>query len=744
MYFNIMCILYTNRVGLEFDILLISTVRTYCDLTFTHASLSKDMGFFTNPKLLNTAITRARYRVFLVGDVRALCSVGECKMCWIYIIRYCFVNNSFFSRISYLEIMENIQGGRQIKDVGDSNKSNNDDILYRQTLPEDNDALEPLTNLSIKETFTLNPSLISSLNDSQTVMNEENLNEKSEQETDIEPKYPVNIGLSSIQDVEKLNSSSNWSLVQNKPSLAVTSKTPISLQSINQPVPKIIPIPKNEVTRDNAFAKSSEIPKKLDVSLPQSDQETFLISRISDSIRTTTTTATMEVGQLPPNIHNTSVQPSLHLMNNQIGYVQHQQTTTATLLGNQPIEKQRVDANTNVHQWLPSATQTYHLPVIPTANAFQPTGHYYHPMMGPAATVIYPNQPGYPNMFIFPNKMHPQHCQQQQQHQQQQQQAPMNWFMVQQQQQHQQQPIFIRPQYYPNQRNLNNHTNPVNDQPPMQQQLQQQWHPQQQQQQQQPPQQLIYIPSFSKSTLRYKIQFLYDYCIHVLESAKSSQSLKDYIKRSTINVFQDVDGSEELPYSFTKKIFHEIELKIEANYTLVHDELTEFSGFIPDSAAHVFSHRLDQIEKKLTSLKVSFSSGPKMEEESSEKKACLQFMLKLCCHEAEICRKLQKERDSHAIFLEVKVSFLESKLNELHQLFEKNNLLIQDNSGASKWRESTTNITRLITPLVGGDVNLEDEEVDLWLAKQKDDPHVKEYHTAYNRRMAQRLPSPTP
>ena len=622
------------------------------------------------------------------------------------------MNNSFFSGISYLEIMESIQAARQITNDDDST-SDNDDILRRETSREGSDALKSLTKLSIKETFSLNPSLVQSLNDPPTDMNNISSEERVTEEN-TQPKY--NVGLSNLQDVGLSNSSSNWSLVQKKPPLTNANKTSNSPQPFNQPVSNM-----NAIVKSVTYDKSDNGPS-------QSNQNAPITSNSSNLTTTTIAEATMEAQQLSPNLHNTSAP-----MNNPIGYVRHQQTTT--FFGNQQIGIQPT-TNTNLQQWLPSVSPAYHLPIIPTANAFQPTAHYYHPMMRPATSLICPNRPGYPSMMMFHNTIH-------QQQQQQQRLTPGNCHIIQQQQQ-QQQPFFIRPSFYMNQGSSFIHVNSINEQPLIQQPpIQQppiQQPPMQSELIQPQPQQLIYIPSFSISTLRHKIQFLHDYCIHVLETSNSVQSLKDYIKRSTINAFQEVDDCYELPYTVSAKIVHGIELKIEANYTLVHNELTEFSGFILDTAAHIFSHRLDKIEMKLTSLEAPFSKGVKMEDETSEKKACLQFMLKLCSHEAEICRKLQKERDSHAIFLEVKVSFLESKLSELHQLFVKNNLLIPDSAGGNERREGTP----FTTPLMVSCVNKEDYEVDSWLAQREDDPHVKEYQAEYDRRMAQRLPSPTP
>ena len=72
---------YFVIAGLEFDALFISTVRTYNTMT-TETMKRSDLGFLSDPKLLNTAVTRAKYHLCIVGDPNALCAVGLSKVCW--------------------------------------------------------------------------------------------------------------------------------------------------------------------------------------------------------------------------------------------------------------------------------------------------------------------------------------------------------------------------------------------------------------------------------------------------------------------------------------------------------------------------------------------------------------------------------------------------------------------------------------------------------------------------------------
>ena len=53
-----------------------------------------DYGFLSNPKLLNTAVTRAQSLVAVVGDPVALCSVGKCRKVWEKFIDVCRENGS--------------------------------------------------------------------------------------------------------------------------------------------------------------------------------------------------------------------------------------------------------------------------------------------------------------------------------------------------------------------------------------------------------------------------------------------------------------------------------------------------------------------------------------------------------------------------------------------------------------------------------------------------------------------------
>ena len=89
--FNCIC-----SSGEEFRVLFISTVRTFhtCkpqqdELRSSGLDRQLYWEFLSDPKLLNTAVTRARCLVAVVGDPVSLCTVGECRGLWRDYIKRC-------------------------------------------------------------------------------------------------------------------------------------------------------------------------------------------------------------------------------------------------------------------------------------------------------------------------------------------------------------------------------------------------------------------------------------------------------------------------------------------------------------------------------------------------------------------------------------------------------------------------------------------------------------------------------
>lgn len=48
-----------------------------------------DFAFLSDPKLLNTALTRTQSVVAVVGDPVALCAIGECIQIWRTYLKHC-------------------------------------------------------------------------------------------------------------------------------------------------------------------------------------------------------------------------------------------------------------------------------------------------------------------------------------------------------------------------------------------------------------------------------------------------------------------------------------------------------------------------------------------------------------------------------------------------------------------------------------------------------------------------------
>ena len=82
--------------GEEFRALFISTVRTFLtckpqqeEVRASGSDRPLYWEFLSDPKLLNTAVTRARCLVAVVGDPVSICTVGECRSIWRDYIKRC-------------------------------------------------------------------------------------------------------------------------------------------------------------------------------------------------------------------------------------------------------------------------------------------------------------------------------------------------------------------------------------------------------------------------------------------------------------------------------------------------------------------------------------------------------------------------------------------------------------------------------------------------------------------------------
>ncbi|XP_053309530.1 helicase with zinc finger domain 2 isoform X2 [Spea bombifrons] len=74
---------YTDIIGREFQVIILSTVRSVDSLSAASAASSNfTLDVFCDPRVLNTILTRARSQIIVVGDMVALCSFGYCSRIW--------------------------------------------------------------------------------------------------------------------------------------------------------------------------------------------------------------------------------------------------------------------------------------------------------------------------------------------------------------------------------------------------------------------------------------------------------------------------------------------------------------------------------------------------------------------------------------------------------------------------------------------------------------------------------------
>ena len=105
--------------------MIISAVRTRQTLNKAHiTAIPQATGtqqenefyyaFLSDERLLNTAFTRAKSLIFVIGDPVALCSVGSCQMTWVRFVQECEKNKSINPPETSLEmIQEEITAAKQ-------------------------------------------------------------------------------------------------------------------------------------------------------------------------------------------------------------------------------------------------------------------------------------------------------------------------------------------------------------------------------------------------------------------------------------------------------------------------------------------------------------------------------------------------------------------------------------------------------------------------------------------------------
>lgn len=96
--------------GREFRVVVLSSVHNRNSLLSPGAPTSE---FFTEPRVLNTVMTRAQSQLVAVGDAVALCSSGACRKLWKNFIRECIEHHSIFPEDLSLEQIEQGVAQRQ-------------------------------------------------------------------------------------------------------------------------------------------------------------------------------------------------------------------------------------------------------------------------------------------------------------------------------------------------------------------------------------------------------------------------------------------------------------------------------------------------------------------------------------------------------------------------------------------------------------------------------------------------------
>lgn len=99
-----------SPTGREFRVVVLSSVHNRNSLLSPGAPTSE---FFTEPRVLNTVMTRAQSQLVAVGDAVALCSSGACRKLWKSFIRECIEHHSVFPEDLSLEQIEQGVAQRQ-------------------------------------------------------------------------------------------------------------------------------------------------------------------------------------------------------------------------------------------------------------------------------------------------------------------------------------------------------------------------------------------------------------------------------------------------------------------------------------------------------------------------------------------------------------------------------------------------------------------------------------------------------
>ncbi|XP_072917802.1 3'-5' exoribonuclease HELZ2 isoform X2 [Hemitrygon akajei] len=136
-----------NIQGKQFRVIIISTVHTR---ESSISSKGAGLEFFSQPRVLNTAMTRAQSLVIVVGNALALCSFGNCRKIWKKYIQESIDNESIYPEdLSMEQIKQAIDDTEywapRDEDESDSDSEKGLDPILQELLDESKNVTLTLT-----------------------------------------------------------------------------------------------------------------------------------------------------------------------------------------------------------------------------------------------------------------------------------------------------------------------------------------------------------------------------------------------------------------------------------------------------------------------------------------------------------------------------------------------------------------------------------------------------------------------
>nr|XP_015220183.1 PREDICTED: helicase with zinc finger domain 2 [Lepisosteus oculatus]XP_015220184.1 PREDICTED: helicase with zinc finger domain 2 [Lepisosteus oculatus]XP_015220185.1 PREDICTED: helicase with zinc finger domain 2 [Lepisosteus oculatus] len=118
-----------NIQGRQFRVVVMTTIQTRDSLL---SLSSATLEFFNEPRVLNTAMTRAQSQVIVVGDAAALCYFGKCSKIWRSYIAQCIEKGSAFPQHLTMEHID-----QEVKETARFNRTGEEDISDTESVDSD-------------------------------------------------------------------------------------------------------------------------------------------------------------------------------------------------------------------------------------------------------------------------------------------------------------------------------------------------------------------------------------------------------------------------------------------------------------------------------------------------------------------------------------------------------------------------------------------------------------------------------